>query len=292
MRDRVFCRRFVSLCLSATVVTMIVASPSVYAADIGGYEFIAIDRETESALGRFPISRAYYASLIEKLSAAGAKAVVFKMFFDLKQEDRADMLFASGIRDGGMPVVLQANLRVNEKSNGRIMSDYSSILETTDLAAPQKRKNGWIPLDSFQTENTVVAASDDYDLNQPEHVKFLYDYDGSIVPSIYLAAISLRHGLKFRIDDQAIFLGHAKTSADDKNDVSLDVDVNSYRLQFSTWSMSSVLNGVNMSGFRDKVVIVMYTGSREPRVTINGQEVPGHLIFIARLIALDRRFRP
>jgi len=55
--------------------------------------FVEISDDTIAQLGRFPLDRSYHATLIEALSEAGAKAIVFDIFFSEEhpQDDQLEM---------------------------------------------------------------------------------------------------------------------------------------------------------------------------------------------------------
>ena len=62
---------------------------------------VAIDNKSIAELGRFPWSRGQYVRLLERLSAAGAKVVLFDMFFS-EQENRAiDHALALALKKAG-----------------------------------------------------------------------------------------------------------------------------------------------------------------------------------------------
>lgn len=62
---------------------------------------VAIDNKSIAELGRFPWSRSQYVRLLERLSAAGAKVVLFDMFFS-EQENRAiDHALALALKKAG-----------------------------------------------------------------------------------------------------------------------------------------------------------------------------------------------
>jgi adenylate cyclase len=62
---------------------------------------IAIDDKSIAELGRFPWSRSHYIPLLENLSAAGAKAVLFDAFFPEVEDEATDRAFGAAIRQAG-----------------------------------------------------------------------------------------------------------------------------------------------------------------------------------------------
>lgn len=66
---------------------------------------IAIDDKSIAELGRFPWSRIQYVKLLEKLSAAGVKVVLFDAFFPEPESVAADRAFAAAIKKAGNVVL-------------------------------------------------------------------------------------------------------------------------------------------------------------------------------------------
>jgi len=84
---------------------------------------IAIDEKSIAELGRYPWTRTEYARLITMLSDAGAKAVLFDVFFPEHENENADKAFADASRLAGN-VVLATSFEFDKDLNitGRIGS--------------------------------------------------------------------------------------------------------------------------------------------------------------------------
>src|SRR5512139_2269945 len=70
-----------------------------------GIAIVAIDDKSVRELGRFPWSRNQYVPLLQKLSAAGSRAVLFDAFFPERESAAADRAFAAAIRKAGNVVL-------------------------------------------------------------------------------------------------------------------------------------------------------------------------------------------
>lgn len=90
---------------------------------------IAIDDKSIAELGRFPWTRTEYAHLIDRLSDAGAKAVLFDAFFPEHESAQADLAFASAARRAGN-VVLATSFRFDPAFN--VTGQLHSIREIED----------------------------------------------------------------------------------------------------------------------------------------------------------------
>jgi len=79
---------------------------------------VAIDDKSIAELGRFPWTRSRYVPLLERLSAAGAKVVLFDAFFSERETEAVDRGFAAAIRKAGnivlaVPFDFDKELRVS-----------------------------------------------------------------------------------------------------------------------------------------------------------------------------------
>ena len=66
---------------------------------------IAIDDKSIAELGRFPWSRSQYVRILDRLSAAGAKVVLFDAFFPEHESAAVDRSFAAAIKKAGNVVL-------------------------------------------------------------------------------------------------------------------------------------------------------------------------------------------
>ncbi len=66
---------------------------------------VAIDDKSIAELGRFPWTRSQYVRLLQQLSAAGAKAVLFDAFFPERESEAVDRAFAAAVKKAGNVVL-------------------------------------------------------------------------------------------------------------------------------------------------------------------------------------------
>jgi adenylate cyclase len=114
---------------------------------------VAIDEKTIAELGRYPFSRIHYTTLLDVTTRAGAKAVLFDIFFPEEQSKLIDGEFAAAIKrsgrvtltggfefaDDGRVVGLKSNIPVLQNAAKRItqinvMPDRDGVLRWTMLA--------------------------------------------------------------------------------------------------------------------------------------------------------------
>lgn len=75
---------------------------------------VAIDDKSIAELGRFPWSRRHYVPLIEALSSAGAKAILFDAFFPESEDEAIDSAFARAIAAAGN-VILATTFNLDQQ---------------------------------------------------------------------------------------------------------------------------------------------------------------------------------
>ena len=89
---------------------------------------VAIDDKSIAELGRFPWSRTQYVPLLKRLSAAGAKAVLFDMFFSEPESTVADKALAAAIRKAGN-VILAVPFELDDENNVTAVTHSIPLIE-------------------------------------------------------------------------------------------------------------------------------------------------------------------
>lgn len=93
---------------------------------------VAIDDKSIRELGRFPWSRSQYVPLLQKLSAAKAKAVLFDAFYPERESVAADRAFATAIQKAGN-VVMAVSFDFDKSM--RVVGETRSLPEIERAAA-------------------------------------------------------------------------------------------------------------------------------------------------------------
>jgi adenylate cyclase len=93
---------------------------------------IAIDDKSIAELGRFPWTRSEYVRLLDRLSAAGAKVVLFDAFYSEKETPAKDRSFATAIKRAGN-VVLAVPFDFDKQL--RVIGSTHSLPEIEGVAA-------------------------------------------------------------------------------------------------------------------------------------------------------------
>lgn len=137
---------------------------------------IAIDDKSIAKLGRFPWTRTRYVPLLKRLSAAGAKAVLFDEFFPETETPVADRAFADAIRKAGN-VILGVSFDFDKRF--RVKGSTRSIPMIEHAAAGIGHINMLPEDDGVNRRNLLVAEE-----------------NGKPVPSLGLAAAMAALGEK------------------------------------------------------------------------------------------------
>jgi adenylate cyclase len=132
--------------------------------DIG---IIAIDDKSIAELGRFPWSRVQYVKLLDRLSAAGVKAVLFDEFFPEPENAKADKAFAAALKKMGKAV-----LAVSFKFD----SDFNAIGQTASIPEIQASAAGIGHINFFPDPDGINRRN-----------FLVIEKDGKLIPSLGLA---------------------------------------------------------------------------------------------------------
>ena len=127
---------------------------------------VAIDEKSVAELGRFPWTRTQYVRLLQQLSAAGAKAVLFDAFFPEHESVPVDKAFAAAVKQAGN-VVLAVTFEVDK--DFRITGATRTLPEIERVAA------GIAHINLSPEEDGVIRNN-----------KLLLEADGKLVPALGL----------------------------------------------------------------------------------------------------------
>src|SRR5215472_15781232 len=92
------------------------------AGTLAPFAFVMIDAQTEALYGSLPFNRAVIATVVERLTAAKAKGIIIKFFYDLPSTDKNDQLLEQSICNS--TVVLQASLNDTEGTTKALESRF------------------------------------------------------------------------------------------------------------------------------------------------------------------------
>jgi hypothetical protein len=165
------------------------------AGTLAPFVFVMIDAQTETVYGSLPFNRAVIAAVVERLTAAKAKGIVIKFFYDLPSTEKNDQLLEQSICNS--TVVLQASLNDTEGTTKGLESRFL-VDEVSPDGFPTNfvADKALIPLDRFRRCAKAVGFVDTYNDEFP-----LFEvYQGKVVKSLQLVALEMASNEKAGVD--------------------------------------------------------------------------------------------
>lgn len=208
---------------------------------------VAIDEDSQAALGRWPWPRRVHGLLVRKLTAAGARAITFDSIFS--EADRtnpaSDAEFARAVRDSGR-VVLAFHFKdgIEDRING---------------AGPL------FPYEALRSDAYVGFVNFDPDPDGINRRSYLYLLDGeNVYPSLEVATYALLKGKAFSdvISELPIVISRDPIDASNELFINYTLSAEDGDYPYKTYSYGAVLDGtVKPSEFKDKIVYVGATSA-------------------------------
>lgn len=218
---------------------------------------VAIDDKSIAELGRFPWTRSQYVRLLERLSAAKAKVVLFDAFFPEQETAAIDKSFAAAIKKAGN-VVLAVTFDVDK--------NFNVIGSTRSLPFLEKSARGVGHINLSPEDDGVNRRS-----------KLLMEADGKLVPSLGLMAAMSAMGEKdFTPGAFDIKLGAQHIPVD--QNYSMWINYTGSSGSYPRFSFTDIVHGrIDPALLKDKVLFVGATalGIYDMRVTPFHANTPG-----------------
>ena len=112
----------------------------------GQIVFVAVDARSISEVGSWPWSRRVHASLLNELTQAGARDIVFDFDFTFPSDPEGDMAFAKALKDAGGSTYL-AVFEQSATANDPVSRHYNVPLSAFS-------QNSWPALVNVQTDES------------------------------------------------------------------------------------------------------------------------------------------
>jgi CHASE2 domain len=240
------------------------------------FAVVMIDAESEAKLGPFPYDRALMAKAVDACAADGAKAVVFKFFFDKPKTASGDSALCLAMH--AIPVALQARLDADDGTQEDIPSKFGLV--PSGLSAAVRGDRGWIPLPAMLD---VAAAVGFVDFNN-SNIPLVEEYRGIPYKSLILCCLELAVGAQARVDDgKEIEVGKGYIPVDADNVFHAGVT----RLEpLSVISFATLLAGnVGRKAIEGRVVIIGLDSAPVPSITTEHGRMSIHRFFVQCLAA-------
>jgi serine phosphatase RsbU (regulator of sigma subunit)/CHASE2 domain-containing sensor protein len=137
---------------------------------------IEIAQDTLEKIGQWPIDRKFHAALVDALSAAGARAIIFDILFSTKSNDLSDTALIQSIAES-KNVYLPVALRLSEDRPKAMFPDADKI-ESEPMQELLKSARGI----------GHINAATDID-GKRRRVPLFINYNGKVIPQISLLAV-------------------------------------------------------------------------------------------------------
>jgi adenylate cyclase len=246
------------------------------------FAIVMIDEATEVELGPFPYDRAVMAKAVDACAADGAKAVVFKFFFDQPKTAAGDSALCHSMH--GIPVALQARLDADDGTEQQIPSRFE--LSPRGLSTAVRGERGWIPLPAMLD---VAAAVGFVDFNDPR-IPLVEEFRGIPYRSLILCCLELAVGAPVRVDDgKKIEVGNGYIPVDTDNVYHADL---THLESLRVISFASLLAGnVERRAIEGRVVIIGLDSAPIPSIVTEHGRMGIHRFFVQCLAACYQALR-
>lgn len=218
---------------------------------------VAIDNKSIAELGRFPWSRVQYVRLLERLSAAGAKVVLFDVFFSEQESRGIDDSLAAAIKNAG-----NVGLAVAYDFD----ADFNVVGSTHTLAEIENSAAGLGHINLTPEDDGVVRRN-----------KLFVEVEGKKIPSLGLKAAMMALGeQEFVAGAYGIKLGKRPIPVD-ANDF-MWINYTGPSNHYPLFSFADIVQGrINPQELKGKILFVGATalGVYDLRVTPFDRNTPG-----------------
>jgi len=252
------------------------------AGTLAPFAFVMIDAQTEAVYGSLPFNRAVMATVVERLTAAKAKGIVIKFFYDLPSTEKNDQSLEQSICNS--TVVLQASLNDTEGTTKGLESKFLvDGVSTEGFPTNFVGDKALIPLDRFRRCANAVGFVDTY----TDEFPLLEVYKGKAVKSLQLVALEMASNQKAEIEaDGMVKMGAARLDLMQPIDFPKKNSL-SYIPLHEVMSDTSKAWQAKMKG---AVVIIGYDGKNIQSVQSPLGPLGGHRFFITELMSLVKAF--
>lgn len=270
------------LALAALLALPASAAPSPFAA-------VFVDAKTEAALGPFPLERRHYADALKALRKAGARAVVFKYFFELPKDPAGDAALEAELKL--IPSFLQA--RIDETT-----ADPNPFPERFLVKAAQGSfdgavggGSGWVPIPAFAKAAAGMGFVDLADPKKPTRIPLVEVYKGKVVPSLYLSVLQWLTGAQAGVTGGKSLTLAGRTVALDAGDEAEVTLPSGAKLDYIPF-LALVQGRVPAARLKGKVVVLGYDGPAAPSFDTPVGKLGAHRLFFFALEDLYRKLGP
>lgn len=235
-----------------------------------------VDAQTEAEIGGFP-TRAVLSKLIDTLGSAEPKSIVLKYFLDSPGKEPDSTLLAESL--GKTRVILQATLNRDPPTSKLLDERFFFRGSIGKIKPALSGDEGWLPQKRFANLSPKVCFAD---VVQPERVPMLEVFLRQPVESLYACALAEAFGEGvFRLENDTASFGKKSLPVNSSGEVAISLADMSPPPYISARQL--LKGNIDANVFFGKVVILGYTGTCSPTISVRGAPFPLHQIFLAQL---------
>ncbi len=252
------------------------------ASTLAPFAFVMIDAQTEKVYGSLPFNRAVIATVVERLTAAKAKAIVIKFFFDLPSTEKNDQLLEQSICDS--TVALQASLNDAEGTTNGLESRFLvNGVSTAGFPSIFMGGKALIPLDRFRRCAKAVGFVD----TTTDEFPLFEVYKGEVVKSMQLVALEMASNQKAEVEASGLVkLGAARLEVMQ----SIDFPKTNFLSYIPLHEVMSDTSKTWQAKAKGAVVILGYDGKNIHTIQTPLGPLGAHRFFIVELMSLVKAF--
>jgi hypothetical protein len=251
------------------------------ASTLAPFAFVMIDAKTEAIYESLPFKRAIVATVVERLTAAKAKGIVIKFFYDLPSTERNDQSLEQSICNS--TVALQASLNDTEGTTKGLESKFLvDGVSTEGFPTNFVGDKALIPLDRFRRCAKAVGFVD----TTTDEFPLFEVYRGNVVKSMCLVALEMASNQKAEVDGSGLVkLGAARL------DVMQSIDFPKTN-SLSYIPLHEVMSDTKawQAKVKGAVVIIGYDGKNIHSIQSPLGPLGAHRFFIIELMSLVKAF--
>jgi len=252
------------------------------AASLSPFVFVMIDSQTEAVYGSLPFNRALVATAIDKLTAAKAKGIIIKFFYDLPSTETNDRLLEQSIC--AAPVALQASLNDGEGATNGLEAKFQvDAVPMQDFPTLFRGDKALIPLQRFRRCARAVGFVD----ATSSEIPLVEVYLGKLVKSLQLVALEMASNQQAQVEPSGVVrLG--KTRLDLMHPI---VFPNTNSLSYIPFhEVLSDTTKTWQAKVQQSIVILGYDGKNIHSIETTAGPLAAHHFFIFSLMSLAKAY--
>ncbi|HYV28799.1 MAG TPA: CHASE2 domain-containing protein [Candidatus Eisenbacteria bacterium] len=252
------------------------------AGTLSPFVFVMIDARTEAVYGSLPFNRALVATAIDRLTAAKARGIVIKFFYDLPSTEKNDHSLEQSIC--AAPVALQASLNDAEgTSNGLEAKFQVDAVPMADFPSLFVGDKALVPLQRFRRCARAVGFVD----STASEIPLVEVYQGKMVKSLQLVALEMASNQKAVIEPSG-FVRLGKTRLALMHHIDFPTTNSLSYIPFH--EVMSDTSKTWQTKVQQSVVILGYDGKNIHSIETPLGPLGAHRFFICGLLSLAKAF--